>query len=183
MVVIVNWVHPKSRDRFGQVIRYFSKLKISSLITVSIKPSAIKLPPKSTPPLIMVGQGTDLTPFRAFIQHRVMEKPKTKKSAPFSVTWALNTSAKSTAMAKNGMLTKTPESLGPSAALSLEISPQQFYIQDRMRQTVADIVRAYITEEGAFYLCRLTWPVPEVMNVLEEVIATDAKAKGAKKKY
>ena len=35
--------------------------------------------------------------------------------------------------------------------------------------------------EGAFYLCGPTWPVPDVTNVLEEAIAKEAKASGAKK--
>ena len=58
--------------------------------------------------------------------------------------------------------------------------PQKIYIQDRMRQTMSDIVQAYIKEEGAFYLCGPTWPVPDVTEVLEEAIAREAKAVGKK---
>lgn len=53
--------------------------------------------------------------------------------------------------------------------------PQKIYIQDRMRQTLDAIVDAYIRQEGAFYLCGPTWPVPDVTTVLEEAIATEAK--------
>ena len=49
-----------------------------------------------------------------------------------------------------------------------------------MRQTITDIIKAYIKEEGAFYLCGPTWPVPDVTEVLEEAIARDAKASGKK---
>lgn len=55
MVVVVNWVDPKGRDRFGQATHYLSKLRAGSPVTVSIKPSVMKLPPKSTQPLIMAG--------------------------------------------------------------------------------------------------------------------------------
>jgi sulfite reductase (NADPH) flavoprotein alpha-component len=58
--------------------------------------------------------------------------------------------------------------------------PQKIYIQDRMRQTMADIVQAYIKEAGAFYLCGPTWPVPDVTNVLEEAIAKAGKSAGRK---
>ncbi|KAL4935448.1 hypothetical protein BDV06DRAFT_228830 [Aspergillus oleicola] len=58
--------------------------------------------------------------------------------------------------------------------------PQKIYIQDRMRQTLAEIQEAYIREEGAFYLCGPTWPVPDVTAVLEEAIAAEAKASGKK---
>jgi sulfite reductase (NADPH) flavoprotein alpha-component len=50
-----------------------------------------------------------------------------------------------------------------------------------MRQTMNDIVQAYIKEDGAFYLCGPTWPVPDVTNVLEEAIKLDATRTGAKK--
>ncbi|KIW78357.1 hypothetical protein Z517_08192 [Fonsecaea pedrosoi CBS 271.37] len=60
--------------------------------------------------------------------------------------------------------------------------PHKIYIQDRMRETLDDIVKAYIKEDGAFYLCGPTWPVPDVTNVLEEAIAKDAKANGVAKK-
>jgi sulfite reductase (NADPH) flavoprotein alpha-component len=49
-----------------------------------------------------------------------------------------------------------------------------------MRQTISDIIKAYIKEEGAFYLCGPTWPVPDVTEVLQEAISKDAKALGKK---
>jgi sulfite reductase (NADPH) flavoprotein alpha-component len=58
--------------------------------------------------------------------------------------------------------------------------PQKIYIQDRMRETIQDIVKAYIQEEGSFYLCGPTWPVPDVTAVLEEAIAEEAKISGRK---
>ena len=78
MIVVVNWVDPKGRDRFGQATRFLSRLKLGAPITVSIKPSVMKLPPKSTQPLIMAGLGTGLAPFRAFVQHRALEKAQGK---------------------------------------------------------------------------------------------------------
>ncbi|KAI9871425.1 MAG: hypothetical protein M1823_008452, partial [Watsoniomyces obsoletus] len=45
-----------------------------------------------------------------------------------------------------------------------------------------DIIKAYIKQDGAFYLCGPTWPVPDVTNVLEEAIVREKKAKGDKVK-
>ena len=58
--------------------------------------------------------------------------------------------------------------------------PQKIYIQDRMRQTISSIVKAYITQEGSFYLCGPTWPVPDVTEVLQEAIETEARMSGRK---
>ena len=59
--------------------------------------------------------------------------------------------------------------------------PQKIYIQDRMRETLPEIRQAYLREEGAFYLCGPTWPVPDVTAVLEEGIEIEAAAEGKKK--
>ncbi len=58
--------------------------------------------------------------------------------------------------------------------------PQKIYIQDRMRQTMNDIIDAYINKEGSFYLCGPTWPVPDVTEVLQDTIAAEAKISGRK---
>jgi sulfite reductase (NADPH) flavoprotein alpha-component len=49
-----------------------------------------------------------------------------------------------------------------------------------MRETIPEIVQAYIREEGSFYLCGPTWPVPDVTAVLEEAISIEAKNTGKK---
>ncbi|KAI7681529.1 hypothetical protein KC353_g21855, partial [Hortaea werneckii] len=41
---------------------------------------------------------------------------------------------------------------------------------------------AYLREEGAFYLCGPTWPVPDVTSVLEEAVEVESAAAGDKKK-
>lgn len=58
--------------------------------------------------------------------------------------------------------------------------PQEIYIQDRMRQSMANVVKAYIREEGSFYLCGPTWAVPNVTDVLMGAMATEAKMSGRK---
>ena len=58
--------------------------------------------------------------------------------------------------------------------------PRKIYIQDRMRQSLDDIRQAYLKEEGSFYLCGPTWPVPDVTEVLQEAIEKDAKMSSRK---
>lgn len=48
LIVVVNWVDPKGRKRFGQATRYLSRLPIGAEVTVSVKPSVMKLPPLAT---------------------------------------------------------------------------------------------------------------------------------------
>ncbi|KAJ5759440.1 Transketolase C-terminal/Pyruvate-ferredoxin oxidoreductase domain II [Penicillium odoratum] len=180
MIVAVNWVAPNGKDRFGLATRYLSRLQVGSPITVSVKSSVMKLPPKSTQPLIMAGLGTGLAPFRAFVQHRALEKAQGKEIGAVLLYMGSRHQREEycygeewEAYQEAGVITL----LG--AAFSRD-QPQKIYIQDRMRESLAEIRKAYIQEEGAFYLCGPTWPVPDVTAVLEEAIGAEAKASGKK---
>lgn len=180
MIVAVNWVGPNGKDRFGLATRYLSSLKVGSPITVSVKSSVMKLPPKSTQPLIMAGLGTGLAPFRAFVQHRALEKAQGKEIGAVLLYMGSRHQREEycygeewEAYQEAGVITL----LG--AAFSRD-QPQKIYIQDRMRESLAEIRKAYIQEDGAFYLCGPTWPVPDVTAVLEEAIGAEAKANGKK---
>jgi len=181
MVVVVNWVDPRGRHRLGQATRYLSQLKVGAPVTVSVKPSVMKLPAKSTQPLIMAGLGTGLAPFRAFVQHRAMEKAQGKEIGAVLLYMGSRHQREEYCYGEEW---EAYQAAGVITLLGRAFSrdqPQKIYIQDRMRQTMDDIIKAYVKEEGSFYLCGPTWPVPDVTNVLEEAIARDAKANGAKK--
>lgn len=180
MIVVVDWVDSKGRTRYGQATRYLSKLPVGTAVTVSVKPSVMKLPTKDTAPLIMAGLGTGLAPFRAFVQYRAMQKAQGKEIGSILLYLGSRHQREEylygeewEAYVDAGVITL----LG--AAFSRD-QPQKIYIQDRMRQSMDAIVKAYIEEEGSFYLCGPTWPVPDVTEVLQEAIAAEAKASGKK---
>lgn len=180
MIVVVGWVDPKKRDRWGQATRYLRDLKIGDEVVVSIKPSVMKLPPNSTQPLIMAGLGTGLAPFRAFVQHRAWEKQQGKDIGSVLLYMGSRHQREEYCYGEEW---EAYQDAGIITLLGRAFSrdqPQKIYIQDRMRQTMNDIIQAYIKEDGAFYLCGPTWPVPDVTNVLEEAIRRDAKAIGKK---
>ena len=180
MIVVVSWVDPKGRDRFGQATRYLSKLPIGAKVTTSVKPSVMKLPAKDTAPLIMAGLGTGLAPFRAFVQYRAMQKAQGKEIGSILLYMGSRHQREEYLYGEEW---EAYQDAGVITLLGRAFSrdqPQKIYIQDRMRQTITDIIKAYIKEEGAFYLCGPTWPVPDVTEVLEEAIARDAKAIGKK---
>ena len=180
MIVVVSWVDPKGRDRFGQATRYLSKLSVGAKVTASVKPSVMKLPTKDTAPLIMAGLGTGLAPFRAFVQYRAMQKAQGKEIGSILLYMGSRHQREEYLYGEEW---EAYQDAGVITLLGRAFSrdqPQKIYIQDRMRQTITDIIKAYIKEEGAFYLCGPTWPVPDVTEVLQEAIAKDAKAFGKK---
>lgn len=154
MIVVVGWVDPKGRDRFGQATRFLNKLKVGSAVTVSVKPSVMKLPPKSTQPLIMAGLGTGLAPFRAFVQHRAWEKAQGKEIGSVLLYMGSRHQREEYCYGEEW---EAYQDAGVITLLGRAFSrdqPQKIYIQDRMRQTMNEIIQAYLKEDGAFYLCK-----------------------------
>lgn len=180
MIVVVDWVDSKGRPRYGQATRYLSRLPLGAEVTASVKPSVMKLPIRDDAPLIMAGLGTGLAPFRAFCQYRAMQKAQGKKIGAILLYLGSRHQREEylygeewEAYLDAGVMTH----LG--AAFSRD-QPQKIYIQDRMRQSMDQIVKAYITEGGSFYLCGPTWPVPDITEVLQECIETEARTTGKK---
>ena len=154
MIVVVNWVDPKGRDRFGQATRFLQRLKIGAPVTVSVKPSVMKLPPKPTQPLIMAGLGTGLAPFRAFVQHRALEKAQGKEIGSVLLYMGSRHQREEYCYGEEW---EAYQDAGVITLLGRAFSrdqPQKIYIQDRMKQTIQDIIQAYLHEDGAFYLCK-----------------------------
>ena len=181
LIVTVNWVDSNGRDRFGQATRYLDTLPVGAPVTVSIKPSVMKLPPKTTQPIIMAGLGTGLAPFRAFVQERAWQH---EQGMPIGDVFLYMGSRHQREEYLYGEEWEAYQDAGIITLLGRAFSRDQahkIYIQDRMRQTLTDIRRAYLREEGAFYLCGPTWPVPDVTTVLEEAVEVEAAAEGKKK--
>ncbi|CAN9088111.1 unnamed protein product [Alternaria alternata] len=183
LIVTVNWVDPKGRDRFGQATRYLNSLKIGSPVTVSVKPSVMKLPTKTTAPIIMAGLGTGLAPFRAFVQERAYQKQQGHEIGEVLLYMG------SRHQREEYLYGEEWEAYQDAGIITLigrafsRDQPQKIYIQDRMRESLMDIRRAYLEKEGSFYLCGPTWPVPDVTEVLQEAVEVEHKVKnvGAKK--
>jgi sulfite reductase (NADPH) flavoprotein alpha-component len=180
MIVTVGWVDPKGRDRFGQATRYLNSLKLGAPVTVSVKPSVMKLPPKPSQPIIMAGLGTGLAPFRAFAQHRALEKAQGVEIGPVLLYMGSRHQREEYCYGEEWEAYRDAGVITLLGRAFSRDQPQKIYIQDRMRETLADISDA-LTQEGAFYLCGPTWPVPDVTNVLEEAIAANSKKSGGKR--
>ncbi|KAF1850285.1 sulfite reductase-like protein alpha subunit [Cucurbitaria berberidis CBS 394.84] len=183
LIVTVNWVDPKGRDRFGQATRYLNALHVGAPVTVSVKPSVMKLPTKTTAPIIMAGLGTGLAPFRAFVQERAYQKQQGHEIGEVLLYMGSRTQREEYLFGEEW---EAYQDAGIITLLGRAFSrdqPQKIYIQDRMRETLSDIRRSYIEQEGSFYLCGPTWPVPDVTEVLQEAIEVEHKFKnpGAKK--
>ena len=180
MIVTVLWTDPRKRDRFGLATRYLNALQPGDQVTISLKPSVMKLPPSSTDAIIMAGLGTGLAPFRAFVQHRAWEKAQGKEIGPVLLYMGSRHQREEYCYGEEWEAYRDAGVVSLLACAFSRDQPQKIYIQDRMRETAKQLGSAYFEngKKGAFYLCGPTWPVPDVTDVIEEVITETKKREG-----
>ncbi|GAA6013789.1 hypothetical protein JCM10207_008191 [Rhodosporidiobolus poonsookiae] len=164
LIVTVEWQTPKGSPRYGQCTRYLAGLKAGDKVMASVKPSVMKLPPRDTQPVIMAGLGTGAAPFRAFIQERAWQRAQGKEVGPLLYYFGSRHRAQEylygeelEAYFQEGVVTHM------GLAFSRD-SDKKVYIQHKMNED-ADLL-AKMLDDGAFYLCGPTWPVPDVTEAL-----------------
>jgi sulfite reductase (NADPH) flavoprotein alpha-component len=166
LVVTVDWLTPSGSPRFGQCTRYLAGLKIGQKVTVSIKPSVMKLPPNPKQPLIMAGLGTGAAPFRAFLQHLALLASRGEEIGPVYYYFGSRYQAAEylygeeiEAFILDGIITRA------GLAFSRD-SKKKVYIQHKMLEDAEALAKMLHDDEGVFYLCGPTWPVPDVYEAL-----------------
>ncbi|KAG2177592.1 hypothetical protein INT44_008104 [Umbelopsis vinacea] len=166
LVVAVDWKTSTGEVRYGQCTRYLSDLKIGANVTVSIKPSVMKLPPLNTQPVIMAGLGTGMAPFRAFIQERSVLKASGVEVGPMMLYFGSRNRRNEylygeelEAYHAEGLLTHM------GLAFSRD-QKEKVYIQHKMQEDSRQLYEYLINEQAHFYLCGPTWPVPDVKDAV-----------------
>lgn len=186
LIVTVDWKTPRGSTRYGQCTRYLSRLTPGTKVTVSIKPSVMKLPPLDTQPIIMAGLGTGAAPFRAFLQARAYQRAQGKEVGPMYYYFGSRHQAAEylygeelEAYLSDGLLTH----------LGLAFSRDQakkVYIQHKIKEDGRQLT-AFLAPElgdqpsesekvaealdhdgrkGVFTLCGPVWPVPDIQEAL-----------------
>ncbi|KAI8967686.1 hypothetical protein BDF20DRAFT_908280 [Mycotypha africana] len=166
LVVAVDWQTTSGKKRYGQCTRYLSSLKIGDSVTVSIKPSVMKLPPLDSQPVIMAGLGTGMAPFRAFIQERYLAKATGKEVGPVVLYFG---SRHRSMEYLYGEELEAYHADGVLSHMGLAFSRDQkekIYIQHKMKEDAKMLSDYLLKQNGHFYLCGPTWPVPDVKDAI-----------------
>lgn len=166
LIVLVEWETSTKAQRFGHATRFLESARPGETVTVIIKPSAMKLPPSHSSPIVMSGLGTGMAPFRAFIQERWYWKNKGKKVGPILLYFGSRFRSMEylygeelDAYNKDGLLTH----------LRLAFSRDQkekVYIQHKIEEDAELLHDLIVNQKGSFYLCGPTWPVPDIAAAL-----------------
>ena len=131
----------------------------------------------------MAGLGTGAAPFRAFLQYRAW---LTAQGIPVGPTYYYFGSRHRTQEYLYGEELEAYILDGTITKAGLAFSRDQkhkIYIQNKMQEDGKDLARMLLRENGVFYLCGPTWPVPDVyealVSALHEFEGVEVGAAGA----
>ena len=166
LVSVVTWNTPTGKLRFGQCSTYLASLREGDVIQGSIKGAMMNLPTDLLKPIVMVGLGTGVAPFRSFVLDRMTRKDMGEKIGTIALYFG--------ARYRNEYLYGTDfdriHNRGIITRLGLAFSREQegkVYVQHKIEEDQHFIKRLLDEEEGSFYLCGPIWPVPDVKKALD----------------
>ncbi|KDR21429.1 nitric oxide synthase, salivary gland isoform X2 [Zootermopsis nevadensis] len=131
------------------------------------------LPSDVSRPVIMVGPGTGIAPFRGFWQHRMAQLHAEAGGRAFGKMWlffgcrqrALDLYCEEkSAMVEDGILDKV------FLALSREPTIPKTYVQDLIRKEAAAVYKKVVIEGGHFYVCGDCTMAEHVYQMLKLII-------------
>lgn len=136
-----------------------------------VRTSTFRLPKDPAIPIIMVGPGTGIAPMRAFLQERQHQRESLGESKVGDTYLYFGCRRRSADFIYEDELLQYCQN-GTLSSLQLAFSregTEKVYVQDKMRDTAADLWRL-IDEQGAyFYVCGGTSMGKSVKSTLEQI--------------
>ena len=161
------------RTKVGVCSTQLEGLGVGDTAIVFVRPSAFRIPRDPAVPLVMVGPGTGVAPFRAFVQElAVGVEAQKKRSAPARLYFGCRREAVDFLYADE---LKGAVASGALAALRLAFSRddpgKKVYVQQRVREDGAELWKLLGKEGGHAYICGGTSMGRDVVAALAEVAA------------
>lgn len=148
LVGAVRW-QSHGRARNGVASAYLAGRKRGDVVKLYVKPNRhFRLPADSARPIVMIGAGTGIAPFRAFIEERAATEAKGK-------SWLFFGARNFTTDFLYQL--EWQDHLASGALTNLDVAfsrdqPEKIYVQHRIAEN-ADALRGWVKDGAHFYVC------------------------------
>ncbi|BHF58940.1 hypothetical protein SprV_0100189500 [Sparganum proliferum] len=156
VVAVVKYETSLGRLRFGVASDWLSRLpemSSSHLVPVFLRRSEMRLPRNPLIPIIMIGPGTGLAPFRGFLQERSFIKSKGGRLGEAMLFFGCRHRSQDFLFSN-----ELSQALATGVITDLQCAfsrdqPFKVYVQDKMLELSAKIWRLLSSENGILFLC------------------------------
>jgi sulfite reductase (NADPH) flavoprotein alpha-component len=171
-VGVVRYVNSSGTKCHGVASTYLAdQVRPGQKVRVFMQPChRFRLPANPDTPIIMVGPGTGIAPFRAFLQERQAENAKGRNWLFFGEQhekFNFHYREEMIAFAKSGLLTRL------DTAFSRDQS-QKIYVQHRLLEHAAEIWQ-WLAEGAIFYVCGSRDMANDVDTALHRIVSEQGK--------
>jgi len=171
-VGVVRYVNSNGTKCHGVASTYLAdQVRPGQKVRVFVQPChRFRLPASSDTPIIMVGPGTGIAPFRAFLQERQASDAKGRNWLIFGEQherFNFLYREELTRFQKSGLLTRL------DTAFSRDQS-EKIYVQHRLLEHAAEIWQ-WISEGAIFYVCGSRSMASDVDTALHRIVSEQAK--------
>jgi sulfite reductase alpha subunit-like flavoprotein/ferredoxin len=172
-IVEVSWntkVDGKTEERFGLSTSYLKRQPPQSTFVVQVMKSAIVLPKDPRTPVIMVGMGTGIAPWRALSQQKAFEKSHGIAIGPVRLYFGARKESQEflyreefKAFEKEGVLTLRTAFSRDQAA--------KIYVQHRLEEDGSIIFDMMHNQNGHFYVCGSARQLPvDIYSAMQRIL-------------
>jgi NADPH-ferrihemoprotein reductase len=152
-VAVVKDTTPLGRVHHGIASHFLQQTRIGDNVRLYHRRSTFRLPPSSSSPVIMVGAGTGIAPFRGFLQERLADQMAGKELGPAHLFFGCRKSdedylysSEVSDFLSRGVLS------GLHVAFSRE-GNNKVYVQDKVRENKQMMMDALLRDNGYMYIC------------------------------
>ncbi|NP_001161704.1 nitric oxide synthase [Nasonia vitripennis] len=168
----------KGQLHYGVCSNYLNNLTFEDLLYVFIRSAPnFYMPQDPNVPIILVGPGTGIAPFRGFWHHRKAEMKNKKKSSWGKIWLFLGCRRKALDLYRDEKNTMIEEYVLDKEflALSREQGHKRTYVQDLIQNKAEYIYGMLVHEKGHFYVCGDCTMAEDVYQTLKNIIKTHGK--------
>eukprot|EP00124_Ichthyophonus_hoferi_P000294 Ihof_evm20s10 gene=Ihof_evmTU20s10 len=167
-VAVVQYKTLMSTPRTGLCTAWLAGLQAGARLDVWVTPGTIKMPLDSSVPMIMIGPGTGVAPFRNFIQERVSQD-----LAAGMLVFGNRNQSKDYLYGPEWVSYSSRDLLSVVTAFSRD-QAQKVYVQHRIKDN-GKAMWLLLDQQGAYiYVCGKSKDMPNaVKEALQEVVVTE----------
>ncbi|CAH1374762.1 unnamed protein product [Tenebrio molitor] len=170
-VVVYKTQDGEGPVHYGVCSNYLQDVPVGEEVCLFVRGAPnFHLPNDPMKPVILIGPGTGIAPFRGFWQHRLAQVLANKKVGKIWLFFGCRTreldlhKEEKTQMLTKGVLDKV------FLALSREPNVPKTYVQDLALNEAAEIYRILVLEKGHFYVCGDCTMAEHVYQTLRNII-------------
>jgi len=140
-------------DREGVATTWFERMRVGHSIQLCMRSAGFHLPDDKTKPVVMVGPGTGLAPFRGYIQEYQAMRRSGVETGPMVLFFGCRSSKQDYIYQEELEAAKSDGTISHLFTAFSRDQPEKVYVQHLIAQQAQLLATYLLKDGGSFYIC------------------------------